>query len=82
MQLDDVVVYWTSCITSMSIGSKKPHYIIDLLFREDTIPAVTEPQICGTPSLTHSSRNTKRRVLGVECEVIGLPISQSFLPNT
>lgn len=45
MLLDDVVVYCTSCIKSMSIGGKKPHYIIDLLFGEDTIPGITEPSL-------------------------------------
>ena len=31
-----VVVYCVSCIKSMHIGGKKPHYIVDLLFGEET----------------------------------------------
>lgn len=40
MPLDDVCVYCVSCIKSMHIGGKKPHYIIDLLFNETTEPKV------------------------------------------
>lgn len=36
MPCDDVVVYCASCIVSMSVGGKKPHYILDLLFDEQT----------------------------------------------
>lgn len=45
MPLDDVVVYCVSCVKSMYIGGKKPRYIIDLLFNEDTIPGITEPDL-------------------------------------
>ena len=38
MPVDDVVVYCVSCTKSMFIGGKKPHYMVDLLFGEETIP--------------------------------------------
>lgn len=40
MPCDDVCVYCISCIKSMYIGGKKPRYILDLLFKEDTQPQV------------------------------------------
>jgi Fe-S oxidoreductase len=36
MPVDNVVVYCVSCIKAMHIGGKKPRYIVDLLFRENT----------------------------------------------
>lgn len=44
MPLEDVVVYCVSCTKSMHIGGKKPRYIVDLLFGEDTIVEVFEPE--------------------------------------
>lgn len=44
MPLEDVVVYCVSCSKSMFIGGKKPHYIVDLLFREETDPQTLEPE--------------------------------------
>ncbi len=43
MPVDDVVVYCVSCSKSLFIGGKKPHYMIDLLFGEETIPKTYEP---------------------------------------
>jgi Fe-S oxidoreductase len=43
MPLDDVIVYCVSCIKSIYNGGKKPHYLIDLLFAEETIPKIFEP---------------------------------------
>lgn len=40
MPCNDVCVYCISCIKSMYIGGKKPRYILDLLFGEDTKPQV------------------------------------------
>ena len=40
MPCNDVCVYCVSCIKSMYIGGKKPRYILDLLFKEDTQPQV------------------------------------------
>jgi Fe-S oxidoreductase len=43
MPLDDIVVYCVSCIKSVFNGGKKPHYIIDLLFEDETVPKTYEP---------------------------------------
>lgn len=43
MPCEDVVVYCVSCIKAMHIGGKKPRYIIDLLFNEDTQIGIYEP---------------------------------------
>ncbi|MBW9147057.1 (Fe-S)-binding protein [Clostridium sp. CM027] len=43
MPASDVVVYCVSCSKSMYIGGKKPRYLVDLLFGEDTIPGTFEP---------------------------------------
>lgn len=45
MPCEDVVVYCVSCIKSMHIGGKKPRYIIDLLFGEETETGEFEPEI-------------------------------------
>lgn len=36
MPCEDVVVYCASCIMSMTVGGKRPRYIVDLLFGEPT----------------------------------------------
>jgi Fe-S oxidoreductase len=38
MPVEDVVVYCISCTKAIFIGGKKPHYMVDLLFGEETIP--------------------------------------------
>jgi Fe-S oxidoreductase len=43
MPCDNVVVYCISCIKSMYIGGKKPRYIIDLLFGEETTIGTFDP---------------------------------------
>lgn len=43
MPCDNVVVYCVSCIKAMHIGHKKPRYIVDLLFGENTEIGVFEP---------------------------------------
>lgn len=43
MPVEDVVVYCVSCSKSMYIGGKRPRYMVDLLFGEDTVPGVFEP---------------------------------------
>lgn len=43
MPCDDVVVYCVSCIKAMYIGGRKPRYMIDLLFGEDTEIGTFEP---------------------------------------
>lgn len=44
MPLEDVVVYCISCIKSIYIGGKKPRYLVDLLFEEETVPKTYEPE--------------------------------------
>ncbi|MHB8054006.1 MAG: (Fe-S)-binding protein [Candidatus Aminicenantales bacterium] len=34
----EVVVYCVSCVTAAAIGGKKPRYLVDLLFGEETVP--------------------------------------------
>lgn len=43
MPCDNVVVYCISCIKAMHIGGKKPRYIADLLFGEETGIGTCEP---------------------------------------
>jgi len=43
MPAEDVVVYCVSCCKSMHIGGKKPRYLVDLLFEEDTVIGTFEP---------------------------------------
>ncbi len=43
MPAEDVVVYCVSCVKAMHIGGKRPRYLVDLLFAEDTEPGVVEP---------------------------------------
>ena len=43
MPAEEVVVYCVSCCKSMHIGGKRPRYLVDLLFGEDTIIGVFEP---------------------------------------
>lgn len=43
MPCEEVVVYCVSCIKAMHIGGKKPRYIVDLLFGEDTDVGIYEP---------------------------------------
>lgn len=44
MPVEDVIVYCVSCIKSVYIGGKKPHYLIDLIFAEETTPKTYEPE--------------------------------------
>lgn len=43
MPVEDVVVYCVSCSKSMHTGGKKPRYLVDLLFGEETVPKTFEP---------------------------------------
>lgn len=43
MPCEDVAVYCVSCVKAMHIGGKKPRYMVDLLFNEDTLPGTYEP---------------------------------------
>lgn len=44
MPLKDVVVYCVSCTKAMFVGGINPHYLIDLLFAEETVPKIFEPE--------------------------------------
>ena len=43
MPVEDVVVYCVSCVKAMFIGGKKPRYLVDLLFGEETVPGTVDP---------------------------------------
>jgi len=43
MPVDEVLVYCVSCSKSMFVGGKKPRYLVDLLFAEETVPQTTDP---------------------------------------
>ena len=44
MPRQDVVVYCVSCVKAMSVGGKRPRYLVDLLVGEATVPGVTDPR--------------------------------------
>ncbi len=41
----EVLVYCVSCAKAMFIGGKRPRYLIDLLFDEETIPKTLDPDL-------------------------------------
>jgi Fe-S oxidoreductase len=43
MPAADVAVYCVSCAKSMFIGGRRPRYLVDLLFGEETVPQTLEP---------------------------------------
>jgi len=45
MPVEEVVVHCVSCINALLIGHKRPRYMVDLLFGEDTIPEIVEPDL-------------------------------------
>ena len=45
MPVEEVIVYCISCSKSTFVGGKRPRYLIDLLFGEDTIPKTYEPEL-------------------------------------
>ncbi|MBN2560028.1 MAG: (Fe-S)-binding protein [Phycisphaerae bacterium] len=45
MPVEDVVVYCVSCSKAMFVGGRRPRYLIDLLFDEDTVPQTYEPDL-------------------------------------
>ena len=44
MPVEDIIVYCVSCTQSIFVGGKRPRYLIDLLFAEDTIPKAYDPE--------------------------------------
>lgn len=45
MPRDEVIVYCVSCAKAMFVGGKRPRYLIDLLFNEDTIAKTYAPDL-------------------------------------
>jgi Fe-S oxidoreductase len=43
MPCEDVVVYCVSCVKAMQIGGRRPRYLVDLLFDEETTPGICDP---------------------------------------
>ena len=43
MPVDDVLVHCVSCAKAMFVGEKRPRYLVDLLFAEDTVAQTCEP---------------------------------------
>jgi Fe-S oxidoreductase len=43
MPVEEVVVYCVSCAKSMFIGGRRPRYLVDLLFGEETLRGTVEP---------------------------------------
>ena len=43
MPVDDILVYCVSCSEAMFIGGRRPRYLVDLLFAEDTVPHAVDP---------------------------------------
>lgn len=43
MPEEDIIVYCVSCAKSMFIGEKRPKYLVDLLFAENTVPKTYDP---------------------------------------
>jgi hypothetical protein len=44
MPVDDVLVYCVSCSKAMFVGGRRPRYLVDLLFGEDTVPGTCDPE--------------------------------------
>jgi len=45
MPCDEILVYCVSCSKSMFVGGKRPRYLVDLLFAEETLPKTFEPDL-------------------------------------
>ncbi len=43
MPVDDILVYCVSCSEAMFVGGRRPRYLVDLLFAEDTVPHAEDP---------------------------------------
>lgn len=43
MPAEEVIVYCVSCSKAMFVGGKRPRYLVDLLFGEDTLPGTCDP---------------------------------------
>jgi hypothetical protein len=45
MPLDDILVYCVSCSKSMFVAGRRPRYLVDLLFGEETVPGTSQPDL-------------------------------------
>jgi hypothetical protein len=45
MPCGDVAVYCVACLKAMHIGGKRPRYLLDLIFGEETEPQEYEPDL-------------------------------------
>jgi Fe-S oxidoreductase len=45
MPAEDVIVYCVSCAKAMFVGGRRPRYLVDLVFKEETIPQTTDPDL-------------------------------------
>lgn len=45
MPCEDVAVYCVACLKAMHLGGRKPRYLLDLIFNEDTDPQDYEPDL-------------------------------------
>jgi hypothetical protein len=43
MPREDIIVYCVSCAKAMFVGGRRPRYLVDLLFDEETVPGTFEP---------------------------------------
>jgi Fe-S oxidoreductase len=43
MPAEEILVYCVSCSEAMFIGGKRPRYLVDLLFGEETVPHAPDP---------------------------------------
>ena len=61
MPCEEVVVYCASCITSMSVGGKRPRYLLDLLFGEKTDIFMLGAETWNSKLTSFRIRNAKQQ---------------------
>jgi hypothetical protein len=45
MPAEDILVYCVSCSKSMFVAGRRPRYLVDLLFGEETVPGTYQPDL-------------------------------------
>lgn len=58
MPVDEIIVYCVSCSKAMFVGGKRPRYLIDLLFEEDTVPKTYQPELWHKELDEYTSNHT------------------------
>ncbi len=66
MPAENVVVYCVSCANSVLNGGKKPRYLVDLLFGEDTAPSTIDPDLWHRRIDEYIERHGKPSTIGRE----------------